>query len=208
MPDGASLTVKHKGTLPLPSVVNPLAGEVSIVPHLQSVSLLSVGQFTDHGCTAEMSYNFARIKKAQQTILHGYRNFKDDLWDITLPWATSSLPNQKINAIIKLDKNESELANFLHECLFSPCPSTLIRAIWNNHFLSWPGIKEIDFHQYVKENVAMQKGHFNQEQKILLSTIEIPPDSSPSCHFPTDTPLPKCHVMISGLFTHQPKKSL
>ncbi len=35
-----------------------------------------------------------------------------------------------MNALIKIDKNKSDLAAYLHACLFSPCPSTLQKAIF------------------------------------------------------------------------------
>ena len=63
-------------------MVDLRAGDVNIVPHLKSASLLSVGQFTNFSCTAELSYNSAIIKKAHQPISKGYRSFCDGLWDI------------------------------------------------------------------------------------------------------------------------------
>ncbi len=63
LPDGKSLNIQQKGTLPLHPVIDSRAGDVNVVPHLKSASLLSVGQFTNFGCTAELYYNCAIIKK-------------------------------------------------------------------------------------------------------------------------------------------------
>ena len=63
LPDGRLLQIKYKGLLPLHDIVNKNAGEVKIVPQLASASLLSVGQFTNFGCTAELSRTTAIIKK-------------------------------------------------------------------------------------------------------------------------------------------------
>ena len=136
LPDGNNIKIQQKGHLPLHPSIDTRAGEVNIVPHLRSASLLSVGQFTNFGCTAELSYNKAIIKKAQRHILHGTRNFQDGLWDVHLPILQRSPHHQKANVLIKWDNTKSQLANFLHGCLFSPCPSTLMKAIRNNHFLS------------------------------------------------------------------------
>ena len=61
--DGNNIKIQQKGHLPLHPSIDTRAGEVNIVPHLRSASLLSVGQFTNFGCTAELSYNKAIIKK-------------------------------------------------------------------------------------------------------------------------------------------------
>ena len=63
LPDGRQLQIQHKGSLPLPNIVDKRAGDVNIVPQLSSASLLSVGQFTNFGCTAELLHSTAIIKK-------------------------------------------------------------------------------------------------------------------------------------------------
>ena len=208
LPDGSLLQVREKGTIPLSPIVPVAAGEASIVPNLRSASLLSVGQFTDFGCTAELSYRYALIKKAQQIILRGYRNFKDGLWDVRLPTHAPMCPSPSINAIIKLDPHKSELADFLHGTLFSPCPSTLSRAIRNKHFLTWPGIDKIAFGRYVKDNIATKKGHFNQERKNLRSTASAFHTESAPCFFPSSVATPKTYTALSSLVTcHAPTKA-
>ena len=107
---------------------------------------------------AELSYNKAIIKKGRNLILHGRRNFRDGLWDIRLPTIDHKPKQQVANVIVKLESSKSKLADFLHGCLFSPCPSMLMKAIKNNHLLSWPGIQQIDFSKYVNDNVATFKG--------------------------------------------------
>ena len=145
LPDGRQLQIQHKGPLPLPNIVDKRAGDVNIVPQLSSASLLSVGQFTNFGCTAELSHSTAIIKKDHTPILTGYRNFRDGLWDVKQPVIPRSPQAQVANVIIKLDPSRAKLADFLHGCLCSPCPSTLMKAIKNNHFVSWPGMNEINF---------------------------------------------------------------
>ena len=205
LPNGSYLQIKHKGTIPLPPNIDKLAGEVNIVPNLKSASLLSVGQFTDHGCTAELSQHEAEIKKDQHVLLHGRRNFHDGLWDIELPIVTKEPLKQHMNVIIKLDGNKSELADFIHGCLFSPCPSTLMKAVRNKHFLSWPGIDKINFLRYANNNIATLKGHFNQERKNLRSTKNNLDIVTSDDSFPIKSAVPKAHLVMSSLVSYTPK---
>ena len=67
LPDGDNIKIQHKGHVPLHPSIDTRAGEVNIVPHLHSASLLSVGQFTNFECTAELSYNKTIIKESPTT---------------------------------------------------------------------------------------------------------------------------------------------
>ena len=205
LPNGSQLQIKQKGTIPLPANIDVLAGEVSIVSHLQSASLLLVGQFTDYGCTAELAYNVAKIKKDRQVLLQGQRNLRDGLWDVDLPVVNTNPIQQHMNVIIKLDKTKSELADFIHGCLFSPCPSTLMQAVRNKHFLSWPGINSINFLRYSTNNIATLKGHLNQERKNLRTTKSIATTTPSDESFPSGLPLPKTNLVMSSLIGYSPK---
>ena len=45
-----------------------------------------------------------------------------------------------MNVILRKQQKHSDLAEFLHGCCCSPVPSTFIKAITNNHFITWPGL--------------------------------------------------------------------
>ncbi len=95
--------------------------------------------------------------KNNKVNLHGIMNESDRLWDLPII-SSKSGPNitpkqQNLNVIIQRNKTKYQLANFYHVALCSPALSTLIKAINNNHFLSWPWIKKIKFqgkcHRYI-----------------------------------------------------------
>ena len=69
-----------------------------------------------------------------------------------------------------MDKNKSELADFLHDTLLSPTASTLMEAIKNDHLLPWSVIDQINFNRFVADSIETKKGHLNQERKNLIST--------------------------------------
>ena len=81
----------------------------------------------------------------------GQRNYKDGLWDVPfqLPNILQNTSNKhnKINYIIRQDKNKTELAQYLHACAFSPTklllppvpplPSLYNSALCPNSLQTW-----------------------------------------------------------------------
>ena len=100
-------------------------------------------------------------------IINGIRNRTDGLWDI--PLTTTEL-QQNVNFIIQRNKTKYQLANFYHGALCSPSLPTLIRAINNDHFLTWPGIKKLNFRLNIVDTQAMDFGHLDQHRQNLQST--------------------------------------
>lgn len=51
-----------------------------------------------------------------------------------------SLVHPSINIIIRKDRTKRDLVKFLHGACCSPAPPSWIKAIVNNHFVSWPDL--------------------------------------------------------------------
>ena len=112
------------------------------------------------------SLNQTRLNnKKGKLILTGTRNWTDGLWDIIIPQK-----QQSINAIIRFDKTKYELAEYLHKCAFSPSLVTFQKAINKGHFITWPGINDINFNKFIKNTLSTAKGHLDQERAKLQST--------------------------------------
>ena len=95
------------------------------------------------------------------------------------------LAGQKKNALISTNKTKAQIANYLHACLFSPCPSTLQKAIQNKFLLMWPGIDKINFYKLVPHAIPKSKGHMSQERKNLRSTkVQLLPKADDIDQFP------------------------
>ena len=112
-------------------------------------------------------------------IIQGKQNIKYGLYNVQFKIETNTsrsndiigdIKHQKVNVIIQVDKNKAKLAQFLHGTLFSPSISTLKKVISNNHLLTWPGIKKLNFTKLVANIIPMTLGHLNQERKNLQST--------------------------------------
>ena len=127
--------------------------------------LLSIGQLHDDDCIAVFSKFKLRIYKQGNLIFTGTCNWTDGLWDVVLPQY-----QQSINVIIRRDKTKYELAEYLHKCAFSPSLSTFQKAISKGHFITWPGINDINFNKFITNTLPTAKGHLDQERANLQST--------------------------------------
>ena len=79
-------------------------------------------------------------------------------------------PNHKLSVIIRKNQTKHELATFLIAACFNPVRSTLLQAIRNNHFTTWPGMDYKFMSKHLTENINSAKGHLNQERQGLQST--------------------------------------
>ena len=141
LPNNEKINIERKGLINATSKLGTIAREASIVPQLKSASLLSVGTLCDDNCTVHFDKHKVDIIKNNEIIMQGRRNNKDGLYELPIEKVTT----EKVNVIIRLDKDKMELANFLHGAMFSPSVTTLIKAIRNKQLLTFPGIDEINF---------------------------------------------------------------
>ena len=140
-------------------------------------------------------------------ILKGLRNFKDGLWDIQLPMASTpnrhhnSTVTHKLNVLVPKCQTKTELAQFYHAAICSPVLRTLQQAIHNDHFLSWPGIDKINFEKYITDTLAIDKGHLDHERKNLRSTTTVQsPDFQDLFPASKDTSIPeKTFTLFSSI---------
>ena len=154
LPDGKTLQALESGTMPLHNLLSLAAKEAKVLTGLSNSSLISIGQLCDDGCVAVFDKTKLRIYKNGQLVLTGTRNWTDGLWDIVIPQ-----PNlhHSVNFITRHDKTKHEQAEYLHKCAFSPMLLTFQRAISKGHFLTWPGITEINFEKFIANAIPTAK---------------------------------------------------
>ena len=76
---------------------------------------------------------------------------------------------QQINNI-QQTKNHEQLIQYLHQYLFSPTKSTLIKAVKNNQLLGFPGLTTQAITKHLPESTVTIKGHLHRQRKNLQST--------------------------------------
>ena len=177
--NGATITSTKQVTLQLSPLLSQHAQKGHILPNLRSGSLISIGQLCDDNCVAIFRKHHVTILKQGQAIIHGTRNRSNGLWYIPMiPTSPDHLalrttrpsPLHQANSVIRQAKTKSDLARFLHACAFSPNPSTLLRAIKQGHFDSWPNLSQHLITKHLPKSIATSKGHLRMQQKNLRST--------------------------------------
>jgi hypothetical protein len=158
LPNGSTITSTHTCKINLPGL--PDAAKIAhIFPSLIDHALLSIGQFCDRGCEAIFSRTNVVITSHVHTVLTGPRDV-NGLWHLNL------LPQPQQQANVALSPGTT--FNVLQ--LFSPVPSTLQKAIKNNHFTTWPSLTATNVSHHLPKAMATTLGHLDQERKNLNST--------------------------------------
>ena len=62
------------------------------------------------------------------------------------------------------------MVQYLHATFLSPTPSTFIKAINNNHFISWLGLTANLIQKHLPKSIATLQGYMDTEQQGLQST--------------------------------------
>ena len=165
LPDGSIMDTIETRILPLNNLLSTMAKTGNVLKGLTNASFLSIGQLCNDNCIAVFSKYRLCIYKNGCLILKGVRNWTNGLWDVVVPQTC-----QSINVIVRRDRTKHELAEYLHKCAFSPALSTFQKAIRMGHFISWPGIMDINFKNFITNIFPTAKGHLDQERSNLRST--------------------------------------
>ena len=119
-----------------------------IIPSLSQHSLLSVVKLCESGCKVTFQHNFCVVHYKGKIMLYRQKCPITKLWLVPLHQQKQlRLINnnnhlsttQQINNI-QQTKNQEQLIQYLHQCLFSPTKSMLIKAVKNNQLLGFPGL--------------------------------------------------------------------
>ena len=150
-----------------------------IVPGLAHTSLVSIKMLIDAGCN--VTYDTKHVKKFYKGkgVWTGTREFLTGLWVLTLKQVgkitqpiTNVTDNHTANNAYQMTSNE-ELIRYLHQCLFCPPKSTLLKAIKNNQLATWPGLTAEAVQKYLPDSCpAIDKGHMKRQKKGIRSIKE------------------------------------
>ena len=67
--------------------------------------------------------------------------------------------------------SKEEIIRYLHQCLFCPTKSTLLKAIKKNQLATWTGLTTEAIQKYLLESFpATDKGHMKRKRKCNIST--------------------------------------
>ena len=190
LPNNDVIQSTSTGRLKLHSDLSSRAQEAHILPQL-GTSLISLGKLADDGCIILLDKSTLNVFKNFKLLLTGTRNLRDGLWDIPLlppnqhHYRRSTQLIHKSNVIIPRNKSPQTLVQYLHAALYSPTKSTLLHAVRNGHFLTWPGLTVSNVVKLLDETPATALGHLDQERQGLQSSKSYVPDND---YFPPQAP--------------------
>ena len=94
MPNGRTIGATHYALLNLPQFL-PESRKAHIFLHLQSGTLLSIGNLCNDGCTTILTAQFIIVSKKNTIIINSNGNQDTELWDIDIldvPYDTLPVP--------------------------------------------------------------------------------------------------------------------
>jgi hypothetical protein len=174
LPDGATIESTHTCILDLPKLPSK-AQEGHIFPKLANHALLSVAVLCDQGCEVNFHKNYVDITKDQVVLYRGRRS-ANGLWTLHIsdtrrdPTALTSYAAIAATPNTNTSSTLNELINYLHAACFSPTKSTLIKAIDNGHFITWPGFTSQNVHKFLTRSFSTALGHLDQKRKNIQSS--------------------------------------
>ena len=89
-------------------------------------------------------------------------------------------PERHFSGSLYESKSKADLCTFLHLALWIPCTSTLISAIKNNFFSTWPGLTKQLVQKFPQKSEATVKGHIRKSYKVKHSTHPKERNKTPS----------------------------
>jgi hypothetical protein len=167
MPNGTTIQSSHTCNLLITDLPHQ-ARQAHIIPGLVHNSLVTVGQLCDNECSVTFTHDQVTVSRKGKEVMYGSRDPKSRLWRVNL--------NQKLKHDIAQcnhahdSNNQKDLTNYLHAACFSPVKSTLIKAIKNGFFSSWPGLNEHSVEKYLSKSTSTAKGHLNQQIQNARTT--------------------------------------
>jgi len=186
LPDGQTLQSTHTCKLDAPWLPWQ-ARKAHIVPGLAHTSLVLIKILCEEGCKVSYDEDEVRVYFKHKIVWKGKREPTTGLWVLPLRQPTparmesSSRAYSMLLSTIATTKetafnaykitSKQALIKYLHQCLFSPTKSTLIRAIEQNHFPTWPGLTADAVKKYLPDTLpATDKGHMKRQRQGIRST--------------------------------------
>eukprot|EP00804_Cyclotella_cryptica_P004371 CCRYP_006794-RA/>CCRYP_006794-RA protein AED:0.43 eAED:0.30 QI:0/0/0/1/1/1/2/0/589 len=185
LPDGEVIQSTYVGNLNLPGL-GDAATLAHVVPGLQR---MSIKQLCDNGCHVPFTKQDCKVYRKAELMLVGKHHPATGLW--VVPTNCHPISTKPPSAFAShaahnayQTTSKAKLIQFLHQCTFSPPPSTWIKAINNNQFATWPGLTADAVRRYLPDSTATAKGHMKKTPAGVRSTRITP---TPTNHRPPST---------------------
>ena len=143
-PDGGKLKSTHECEIDNPLLLKA-ATKAPIVPGLAHTSLVSIKILIDAGCFVTYGKNVI-VYYEEKVVWMGPRENLTGLWVLPIKIKQNIITKRRKGIQKHTSTNmyqissREEIIKYLHQCLFCPPKSTLLKAIKNNQLAMWPGL--------------------------------------------------------------------
>jgi len=172
-PNGSIMMSTQEAELDLPSLP-AAARKIHLLPELTAGHLISVGQFTDAGCSAHFYHDRCEIFFRDNLVLYGHRSGPNQLWLFDHENPTGKPTIGQANAlrptVLPANTKSAEIVAFHHAALGSPALSTLQKALDAGYLPGFPGLTPKTLRLHPPFSVATIKGHQDHVRKNVQST--------------------------------------
>jgi len=175
LPNNHYVYSTHTCEIPIPEL--PLeAKQGHITPRLSNHSLICIFQLCDAECYVLFEKTNCTVNYKGQTILKGAKCPNTRLWFLSIARNNILLKNisttKQKNNVYDIESMEKS-AKYLHQCIFFPPTSTLIKAIENDQLLTFPGLTSKLILKHLSPSMALPKEKLHPNKKHLqLTKIE------------------------------------
>ena len=172
-PDGNKLISEGKSQLEIYPQLSKITREAYSFKNI-TFPLISVAKLCDNDCIVIFVKDKAYIVHGGKIISEAPRDEVTKLW-------TTKLNNNNLNECKtkhdkdlimnvtvpkEADNNIEKLMLFLYAALGRPNKTTLIKAIKQGHFATWPGLTEKRVKKYIQEDIINAKGHMHLQRQV------------------------------------------
>jgi hypothetical protein len=169
LPNGATMDSTHTASLDIPEL-SATAAVAHVFPAMANNSLLSVGQLCNKGYYVTFTIDHITIfNKVGKEILKGLIYLDTGLWRINLRKEIQHNTIYSADNVCEL-RNTGALVSYLHNAMFSPPKSALLKAVKQGHLATWPGLTEDAINTHLKFTPVTAMGHMNQKRQNICST--------------------------------------
>ena len=182
-PNGEKLTSTKNAKLNILNTLPAEAKEVQVFDNIK-YPLLSEAKLCDVDCDVLFKKKKVTITHNNKIIAEAPRDTLSNLW--TMPLKNLNECNQKhdknfvmnISPKETINNNVENLIQFLYGAAGWPVLSTLIKAIKNGHFATWPGLTVKRVRKYAANHILTAKGHMHLKRQTNKHKIRTKKEQS------------------------------
>ena len=171
LPNGDCIHSHSVGSLHLPNLNQAIIAHIFEDSEL-SLSLLSISDLCDAGCTATFSAEHIIIKHNECIIIQDSKQKQDSLWHVTLPntQVHATAANVAYSPAPTHSSKDGDFVRFIHASFGSPALSTFTNAIRANYLPSIPRLTCALLASHSPHTIPTALGHLDQIRQKHNST--------------------------------------